>query len=186
MTDEELVHHTLHGDDSAFTTLIDRHAPACLRFASRMLGSRDDAEDAVQESLVRAHRALTRYHPATAFRTWLFAIVVNRCRSMLAARSRRSRWFTAADDTTARARMQSHENRTAFRIELARALDAIPVDQREAFLLKHVEGLEYAEMAEMTGVGVSALKMRVQRACTRLQTELAAYAAPMPGGRTDA
>ncbi len=57
----------------------------------------------------------------------------------------------------------------AWREEIYRALEQVDAMQREAFLLKHVEDLSYEEMAEVTGVGVSALKMRVKRACDRLR-----------------
>ena len=175
MTDSELVRRVLDGDALAFTTLADRHTPACLRFALRMLGSLEDAEDVTQDALVRAYRALAIYDGRTAFRTWLFAILVNRCRSALAARARRSRWFQNDDDLVQRAAAPSHGAQTELRIELERALSVLPPDQREAFLLKHVEQLEYTEMAAVTGVGTSALKMRVQRACTRLKRELQEY-----------
>lgn len=61
MTDATCVHAALHGDTRAFAMLVDRHAPACLRYATRMLGSREDAEDVTQETLLRAHAALARY-----------------------------------------------------------------------------------------------------------------------------
>jgi RNA polymerase sigma-70 factor (ECF subfamily) len=60
-------------------------------------------------------------------------------------------------------------DRTAWREEIERALAVLHEDQREAFLLKHVEDLSYEEMAEITGAGISALKMRVKRACERLR-----------------
>ena len=169
MTDGVLVHATLNGDDRAFTTLVDRHAPACLRFARRMLGERADAEDAAQETFVRAFRALHSYDDSTPFRTWLFAILVNRCRTALSRRSRRERGGLtfvepAAVDDPARA--------FEVREEIAWALGALPAEQREAFLLKHVEQLTYDEMAAVTGAGVSALRMRVKRACDRLQVLL--------------
>ena len=61
------------------------------------------------------------------------------------------------------------EDRSAWREEIAVALARLAPEQREAFLLKHVEELDYGEMAEITGAGVSALKMRVKRACERLR-----------------
>ena len=175
MTDFDLVRRTLSGDPLAFTTLADRHTPACLRFASRMLGSREDAEDVTQDTLVRAYRALPVFDPRTEFRTWLFAILVNRCRTALSVRARRSRWMQTDDEAVSRSAVQSDAAMTELRVELSRALTVLPADQREAFLLKHVEQLEYTEIAEMTGVQVSALKMRVQRACTRLKQELREY-----------
>jgi RNA polymerase sigma-70 factor (ECF subfamily) len=175
MTDSDLVRRALDGDAQAFTTLALRHTPACLRFASRMLGTREDAEDVTQETLVRAYRALAVYDGRTAFRTWLFTILVNRCRSALAMRMRRSRWFLGDSNAVERASIPSHGADTELRVELTRALDTWPSEQREAFLLKHVEGLEYTEMSAVTGANVSALKMRVQRACAALKQELREY-----------
>lgn len=173
MTDTDLVRRTLGGDPLAFTELADRHSAACLRFAARMLGSREDAEDATQETLVRAYRALRVYDERTAFQTWLFSILVNRCRSALAMRTRRSRWFQRDDVAIERA--AGVDDKLDLRLELGRALDTLPPDQREAFLLKHVEDLAYEDMAAITGARVSALKMRVQRACTALQQRLQEY-----------
>jgi RNA polymerase sigma-70 factor (ECF subfamily) len=175
MTDAELVHAVLDGDAHAFTELAHRHMSSCLRFATRMLGTREDAEEATQDTLIRAYRALGTYDSATAFRTWLFAILANRCRTALLSRTRRARWVRTDADAVARTAVPSHGPDTELRFELARALEVLPVEQREAFLLKHVEQLEYVEMARITGTGVSALKMRVQRACSRLQQELGEY-----------
>jgi RNA polymerase sigma-70 factor (ECF subfamily) len=60
-------------------------------------------------------------------------------------------------------------DRAMVREEIQHALDQLPVDHREAFILKYVEDMSYEEMAELTGAGVSALKMRVKRSCDRLQ-----------------
>ncbi|HSQ29819.1 MAG TPA: sigma-70 family RNA polymerase sigma factor [Gemmatimonadaceae bacterium] len=168
MTDAACVQAALAGDGAAFAMLVDRHSPACLRFARRMLGSREDAEDAAQEAFVRAHRALARYDGRTSFRTWLMSILVNRCRTAMLQRHRRTKRVVldeAALDQAAAVDGSDHDLRDA----IERALSRLEAGQREAFLLKHVEQLTYEEMAEATGAGVSALKMRVQRACDRLQ-----------------
>ena len=169
MTDAILVRRVLDGDTAAFTMLVDRHAAACTRFAMRMLGNREDAEDALQDSFLRAYRSLARYEERQAFRTWLFQILVNRCRTAAVRRQRRQRMFLVDDNAVASASVQPAAESTELRAELRRAIDALDPDQREAFLLKHVELLSYDEMAEATGVGVSALKMRVKRACDRMQ-----------------
>lgn len=174
-SDPALVRRALDGDALAFTMLADRHAGACLRYATRMLGNRDDAEDATQETLVRAYRALASYDEQKVFRTWLFAILVNRCRSALLSRSRRDRWVTSDDAAAAMSTTPSHDRTTELRIALDHAMTVLPEEQREAFLLKYVEQLEYTEMSVVTGAGVSALKMRVQRACARLRQELGEY-----------
>jgi RNA polymerase sigma-70 factor (ECF subfamily) len=169
MTDATLVRQVLQGDTAAFTLLVDRHAAACTRFAMRMLGNREDAEDATQESFLRAYRSLARYEERQAFRTWLFQILVNRCRTAAVRRQRRQRMFLVDDSAVASASVRPLADSTELRAELQRAIGTLDPEQREAFLLKHVEQLSYDEMAEATGVGVSALKMRVKRACDRLQ-----------------
>jgi RNA polymerase sigma-70 factor (ECF subfamily) len=170
--DASLVRASLEGDAKAFTVLIDRHANACLRFATRMLGNVEDAEDVAQETFVRAHRALDSYDSQRAFRTWLMTILVNRCRSAMIARHRRERLVIAQDDVVSAA-VAPPVGDPFLREAIVGALARIDPEQREAFLLKHVEQLEYEEMAAITGAGVSALKMRVRRACVRLQGLLA-------------
>jgi RNA polymerase sigma-70 factor (ECF subfamily) len=169
MTDAMLVRRVLDGDTAAFTTLVDRHAAACTRFATRMLGNPEDAEDATQETFLRAYRSLARYEERQAFRTWLFQILINRCRTAAVRRERRHRMFLVDDDAVASASVRPAAEASDLRAELQRVVDALDPDQREAFLLKHVEQLSYDEMAAATGVGVSALKMRVKRACDRMQ-----------------
>jgi RNA polymerase sigma-70 factor (ECF subfamily) len=172
VSDAVLVRRVLDGDTGAFTSLVDLHAPACLRFATRMLGTREDAEDATQETLMRAYRALHTFDDRTSFRTWLFSILVNRCRTSILRRSRRDRWISSNGAHVALATVESHAESLELKVELVRALEALAPELREAFLLKHVEQLEYEEMAAITGRGVSALKMRVRRACARLRRDL--------------
>src|SRR3954469_20702415 len=93
--DASLVRASLEGDSRAFAGLVDRHAAACLRCATRMLGNREDAEDVAQETFVRAHRALETYDARRTFRTWLMTILVNRCRTAMIARHRRERLVIA-------------------------------------------------------------------------------------------
>ena len=171
-TDAWLVRRVLDGDARAFGALVDRHAPACLRFAAHLLGDRDDAEDVVQETLLRAYRALARYDEREQFRAWLFAILVNRCRTAGLRRARRRRWLGTRVETAPERAVAPEAEDVAFRDALGRALDGLEPAAREAFLLKHVEELSYDEMAAITGVGVSALKMRVKRACERLRALL--------------
>lgn len=169
MTDALLVRRVLEGDARAFTTLVDRHLQPCLRFATRMLGSRHDAEDATQEALLRAYRALATYDPGSSFRTWLFAILVNRCRTALLQRSRYVRRVVTDGDAMQSATVADGAISAELRIEIDRAVAQLDPEQREAFLLKHVEQLDYEAMSAVTGVKISALKMRVKRACERLQ-----------------
>jgi len=169
VSDAELVERVLGGDSRAFAELVMRHERVCIRFATRMLGTLEDAEDATQEALVRAYRALGRYDSRGPFRTWLFAILINCCRTALVRRTRRTRWVVADGASVARAAAKTPPDGSDHRDAIQRALMRLEPAQREAFLMKHVEQLSYEEMSAATGAGVSALKMRVRRACERLK-----------------
>lgn len=175
MTDAELVQQVLAGDRAAFTRLVDRHATSGLRFATRMLGDRDDAEEVAQEAWLRTYRALAQFDSQSVFRTWFFAILINRCRTAMAARARRERVIQLDEASLRAAAAPGESDSTALRLELHRAIARLPTDQREAFLLKHVEQMEYSDMSLIAGASISALKMRVQRACQQLRLELQEY-----------
>jgi RNA polymerase sigma-70 factor (ECF subfamily) len=169
MTDGALVRRTLEGDARAFTELVDRHAAACLRFAGRMLGDRSEAEDVAQETFLRAFKALEAYDDRLPFRTWLFSILINRCRTMMSQRMRRERRVVFDNGALERSSVEAAQSSMELREELNHAIAALSPEQREAFLLRHVEELSYEEIMSVTGAGMSALKMRVKRACERLQ-----------------
>ena len=169
MTDGALVRRTLDGDARAFTELVDRHAAACLRYATRMLGDRSDAEDAAQETFLRAFKALQSYDERLPFRTWLFSILINRCRTAMSQRMRRERRVVFDNEALERSAVEAPQDMVELREELNKAIATLSPEQREAFLLRHVEELSYEEIMSVTGAGMSALKMRVKRACERLQ-----------------
>jgi RNA polymerase sigma-70 factor (ECF subfamily) len=170
--DAAIVRRVLGGDAQAFGALLSRYRDAHTRFAVRMLGSRADADDALQSAFVRAYRNLRSCRDPERFGAWLYQIVVNECRTHAARRERRQRRF--AQDEEALAIHPAPDDPDAATLEeIQHAIDRLPHDQREAFLLKHVEELSYEEMSEITGAGVSALKMRVKRACAQLREVLA-------------
>ncbi len=167
-TDAALVQEVLNGEGAAFTMLADRHAPSALRFATRMLGSVADAEEAVQDALLRAYRGLGDYDERRPFRTWLFSILVNRCRTAALLRARRTQRF-AGEEGLHSASVAADAPSTDLREEITWAVAQLDPRQREAFLLRHVEDLTFEEMAKVTGARVGALKMRVARAAARLR-----------------
>ncbi len=137
-----------------------------------MLGNREDAEEALQDAFVRAFRSLARCDEPERFGAWLFRILANRCRTAGTRRGRREKTFVRDELALLDASEEHPAERAAWREEIQRALMQLELEQREAFLLKHVEEMGYEDMAVLTGVGVSALKMRVKRACERLRVLL--------------
>jgi RNA polymerase sigma-70 factor (ECF subfamily) len=170
-SDAGLASRAARGDVEAYERLVRQYHGSCLRYASRMLRDDADAEDAVQDTFMRAHLALSRYDDRQPFRAWIFRILVNRCRTLALQRARRTRRF--ADDPLALENTAAPVHDTGNHAEvIRRAVDELEPLLREAFLLKYVEGMEYQEMSAVLGAGVSALKMRVKRACDALRPRL--------------
>lgn len=162
----------LAGETEAYAVLVGRYRDRFARYALHMLGTREDAEEALQDAFVRAYRALGQCEHPAQFETWLFTIVTNRCRTRRARRARHERTFVPDEGRVNPGRDDRTLDRMAWNDAVHRALEQLDVDQREAFLLKYVEDLSYDEISALTGVGVSALKMRVKRAAARLRAML--------------
>jgi RNA polymerase sigma-70 factor, ECF subfamily len=165
--DEVLVRGALVGDAQAYAGLVARYRGQLERYAVRMLGNRQDAEEAVQDALIRAYRSLRRCEDPARFGPWLFGILVNRCRTLGGRRARREQLFVH-QDTDDPVTLHPAE-RIAWREAVQWALGQIAPKYREAFLLRHMEERSYEEMVELTGVKIQALRMRVSRACDQLR-----------------
>jgi RNA polymerase sigma-70 factor (ECF subfamily) len=170
-----LVRRVREGDAAAYAVLVARYRNRLGRYATHMLGDREEAEEAVQDAFVRGFRALGRCDDDERFGAWLFGILVNRCRTAGRRAARRQRMFVHDEALLATATAPSPAEEAELDELVRRALDRLPIAQRETFLLKFVEEQEYEEMARITGASVSALKMRVKRAreeLRRLLTEV--------------
>jgi RNA polymerase sigma-70 factor, ECF subfamily len=155
------------GDPGAFSALVELMQPRAVRFAAQMTGAgQDDVDDIVQEAWIRTYRALARYDASRSFESWFFTILANCCRTL---RVRLRRWQLRVQPLDDQLRDESLDAlmATSTRSDVARvhrALNTLPAAQRETFLLHYVEGFGYDEIAVITGVGVSACKMRAKRA----------------------
>ncbi len=170
--DGELVAAVAGGDAAAFGVLVNRYKDNYARFATRMLNSQDDAEDVLQSAFIRAFRNIESCRDPARFGGWLQKIVVNECRTFATRRGRRELRFDNRPGLLNSIGAPSSYERSEMVEEIQTALQRLPVEQREAFLLRYVEDLGYEEMSEATGAGVSALKMRVKRACESMRVLL--------------
>lgn len=168
MTDHDLIHRILDGDVEAYSQLVDRHYDRCARVAVRILGNREDAEEALQDAFLRAYRALGEYEERERFAAWLTRILVNQCRTMLARTRRREDLFVDLAPERLEQSLAPAPDDGSWP-DLEHALQRLPAAQREAVVLRYADDLTYEEMATITGAGESALKMRVQRAFARLR-----------------
>jgi RNA polymerase sigma-70 factor (ECF subfamily) len=167
--DGEVVARVLDGDRDAYRILVRRHQDMLHAHAVRMVGRGDVAADLVQASLVKAYTSLDRCRNPDKFGAWAYRIVTNRCKDYLKNVRRKD---VALDDAPPQAGAMDPDDdleRSELRRRLDRALDRLPADQREAFVMKHEEGRSYKEMAELLEMSVGALKMRVHRAREALQ-----------------
>ena len=174
-SDAILVGRVLTGDTEAYAGLVARYRDRLGRYAMRMLGNHADAEDALQETFVRGYKHLARCTSPDRFGAWMFGILVNRCRTIGGQRARRIGVVKNDEIAVEMASIDHTADRTALREEISWAISQLSETYREAFLLKFVEDLSYEEMMEVTGVKLSALKMRVMRArdeLRRLLTEV--------------
>ncbi|HET8655155.1 MAG TPA: RNA polymerase sigma factor [Longimicrobiaceae bacterium] len=174
LPDALLIERVLEGERDLYAVLVGRYQAPLYRFALGMLQDADAAADLVQESFVKAYASLATCRDREHFRAWIFRTLRNRCTDHLRAPARRGVSLEAgvAQDLWARESPEAELDRGELRHAVDRALAALPAAQREAFLLKHVEELSYEEIADLLGVGVSALKMRVARARVALQEAL--------------
>src|SRR5213592_1234776 len=163
-SDADVVARVLSGDREVFGLLIRRYQPGLVRFATRMLGNQDVAADAVAESFIRAYRHLASCREPARLRTWLYRIVANRCKSHLARRSIADVPLDDAPPVADPADNEAALERAEQVALVGRVLAGLAPEKREAFLLKHVEGLSYQEMSAVTGERIPTLKMRVHRA----------------------
>lgn len=171
-TDRAVIERIRGGEIDAFSILVSRYYDRYAPFALRMLGDAQDAEEVLQDAFVRAYRYLDGYSEAEEFGPWLFRILVNRCRTALVRRRVRERVIAPLPPPVDYAGPDRVAAADGWHEEIERALATLLPEQREAFLLRKVEGLSYDEMAELTGSTVPALKMRVHRASLRLREML--------------
>lgn len=157
------------GDLDAFEALVRRHQPAVYRVALRMLGADADAQDATQETFVRAWRGLRRFRGDSAVSTWLYRIVTRRCLDLIAAR-RPTRELEQAELYANDDPAQTAEQRARLR-GVTRAIAGLPGEQRAALVLREFEGLSYEEIAEALHTTVAAVKGRIHRARVAVLTQ---------------
>jgi RNA polymerase sigma-70 factor (ECF subfamily) len=171
--DEAIVRAVLAGEVELYAVLVERYRDRYARYAARMLGSRDAAEDAVQDALVRAFDRLADCREPAKFAGWLFLILRNRCFAERRRNQRQGRPLEHADEAVAGPeRSDGAVERRESVQAVEHALGQLTPEQREAFVLKHVEGLSYDEIAGLTGATVASLKMRMHRAYDRLRALL--------------
>jgi RNA polymerase sigma-70 factor (ECF subfamily) len=186
--DEALMLRYQQGDRAAFVQLVRRHQTALYNFALRQVRVPQVAEDVVQESFVRVVQNAGDFKHEARFTTWVYTITRNLCIDHL--RKRALRKHPSLDEARGedkdgptlgeqtadpRASVERDATGTELKHRIARAVDALPDEQREVFLMREIANLPFKEIAGITGVPENTVKSRMRYALERLQEHLAEY-----------
>ncbi len=175
---DDLVRRAQGGDLPAFNAIVLRYQDAVYSLTLRMLSQRETAEDVTQEAFVAAWRRIDTFQGGS-FRSWMFTIAANRARDELRRGVRRpTTSLDAARDDPDRPDLdppdrdpgpEGEAEQAEVRAALEAALAELPGDWREVVLLSDVHGMDYAEIAQATGVALGTVKSRLSRARARLR-----------------
>lgn len=160
----DIIRQCLEGDTDKFSILVERYKSMTYSLAYRMTGDQDAANDMAQESFISAFTGLKNFQYGSKFSTWLYQIVMNKCRDYLrAGKSRVS--VDEISELRADPRETPEESASSHQMSDAvqKALNALSPEYREVIVLKHMEGLDYHEISQILGASVGALKVRAHR-----------------------
>ena len=186
VTDAAVVAQVLAGDRDAFRVLVERHSRSIYRVAYRMTGSQQDAEELVQEVLLRAYKSLGRFEMRSNFSTWLYRIAINRTLDFLSARKSQMQnqdAYQIADDPDPEDSRQVQlpspspgPDRVVLSGEVkshvAQAMTLLTPVERVAFIMRHMEGRSIEEIGQALNLKASAAKNSVFRAVHKLRQQL--------------
>lgn len=183
------------GDHEAFRILVERYQGRAYGLALRILRDEEQARDAVQDSFIKVYSSLRRFEGRSSFYTWLYRLVFNQCldhkRKDKSARHVEWEEERIAEDQILEPAASgagglpgpgAELERSELRTELARAIEQLPDDARETLLLREVEGLPYAEIAQALGIPKGTVMSRLHYARKRLRELLQEAGVAAPGG----
>jgi RNA polymerase sigma-70 factor (ECF subfamily) len=180
--DRELVVRAQAGDCDAFGRLVLQHKESISRIIFRITKNREDAEDEVQETFLRAYRGLHGFRGNSKFTSWLTRIAVNQ--ALMCLRKRRHRDISLDHTVECEGELLSHDipeaspnpeqcySQKEANLNLNQELTALPRGLQSALILKHLYGYTTKDIAKRLGISVPAVKSRVLRARRRLRVQL--------------
>lgn len=175
--DSALITKCLEGNAEAYGRLVDKYSARIINLGYAMLGDRHQAEDIAQDAFVRAFKGLPRFERKAKFSSWLYQIALNLCKDYLKSKSRHAK---SADDEQLAAmdgNPQEQAPRVVLQTELSQklreAINKLPYLYREAFVLRHLQGLDYRDVAAITNVPADTVRVRAYRAREMMRQSLA-------------
>ena len=178
MDEQSLIRRAVKGDAQAFSELMTAQEGRMYAVALRMCANHEDAQDCLQEAMLRIYRAISGFKGQASFSTWVYRITMNTCLDELRRAKRRR--ATSLDERLETGWAPADEvntpERHALRAEQRRALDRairdLPEDMRSAVVLRDIQGCSYDEIADILGANVGTIKSRISRGRARLRETL--------------
>jgi RNA polymerase sigma-70 factor (ECF subfamily) len=175
------------GDNDAFRQLVEQHGRAIFRLAYRMTGNEEDAEDAVQETFLKAYRRIDSFDARSSFSTWLYRITSNCCLDLIRKRKTREQRRERGPDpeqdvlvslpaATPGPDRELYSSQISQSVQVA--LGELSAQERTAFVLRHFEGLSIEEIGQTLGTGTNATKHSIFRAVQKLRRSLEPLVSP--------
>lgn len=179
MEERKLIERAVRGSAQAFNELMSMHEGRMYAVALRMCGNREDAQDCLQDAMLRIYRSIASFKAQSSFGTWAYRITMNTCLDEL--RRRKGRPGTSLDDLLEEGWTPSdggdtperHAIRAEMQQSLQRYIRELPEDMRAAVVLRDIQGLPYEDIAEALGVNVGTIKSRISRGREKLREKIA-------------
>jgi len=176
--EKKLIERASGGDASAFNQLMAAHERRMYAVALRMCANREDAQDCLQEAMLRVFRAISGFKGQSSFSTWVYRVTMNTCLDEL--RKKKNRQNTSLDNLLDQGWSPSdgengpekHALQSETRRQLSAAIQELPEDMRAAVVLRDVHGLAYDEIADALQTNVGTIKSRISRGREKLREKL--------------
>lgn len=182
MENQELkwIERASRGDAAAFNRLMEMHERRMYAVALRICGNREDAQDCLQEAMLRVYRSISGFKGQSSFGTWVYRITMNTCLDEL--RRKKNRQNTSLDSLLDQGWSPSdvsnspekHALQSEARKCLHNAIRELPEDMRSAIILRDIHGLPYDEIAKVLDINVGTIKSRISRGREKLREKLKA------------
>lgn len=178
LDERKLIERASGGDSAAFNYLMETHERRMYAVALRMCGNREDAQDCLQEAMLRIYRALNGFKGQSTFSTWVYRITMNTCLDELRRKKNKQNasldslldagWSPKDEDNTP----EKHAIQREMKERLHNAIRDLPEDMRSAVVLRDIHGLSYDEIAQTLNINVGTIKSRISRGREKLRAEL--------------
>lgn len=176
--ERDMIERASRGDAAAFNHLMAQHERRMYAVALRMCGNREDAQDCLQEAMLRVYRAIGGFKGQSSFSTWVYRITMNTCLDELRRKKNRQNTsldnlldmgWSPADESNA---PEKQAMRSELRRNLNRAIQELPEEMRSAVVLRDIQGFSYDEIARMLEINVGTIKSRISRGREKLREKL--------------